>query len=129
MRRTMVPHARPLPKFDNPFLPQKWVKNLTLFMLMFLLSLFWNNMNGVFWLLIIGQSRKQQSPSHQNCVLSGEKIDAILLIWDNKKYCLQESQSSFHSCCSFLVEQKTSYWTNVIVLIMGSRLASYYSYY
>lgn len=24
LRRTMVPHARPLPKFDNPFCPQKY---------------------------------------------------------------------------------------------------------
>lgn len=29
MRRTMVPHARPLPKFDNPFLPQKSIKEAT----------------------------------------------------------------------------------------------------
>ncbi|ONK65538.1 uncharacterized protein A4U43_C07F38130 [Asparagus officinalis] len=29
MRREMVPHARPLPKFDNPFLPQKSTKDLT----------------------------------------------------------------------------------------------------
>ncbi|XP_019701679.1 protein TPX2 [Elaeis guineensis] len=29
MRRTMVPHARPLPKFDNPFLPQKSTKETT----------------------------------------------------------------------------------------------------
>ncbi|RZC65330.1 hypothetical protein C5167_009021 [Papaver somniferum] len=29
MRRTMVPHARPLPKFDNPFLPQKSSKETT----------------------------------------------------------------------------------------------------
>lgn len=25
LRRTLVPHARPVPKFDNPFLPQKYV--------------------------------------------------------------------------------------------------------
>ena len=24
MRRTMVPHARPVPNFDNPFCPQKY---------------------------------------------------------------------------------------------------------
>ncbi|KAK1288462.1 Protein TPX2 [Acorus calamus] len=29
MRMTMVPHARPLPKFDNPFLPQKSGKERT----------------------------------------------------------------------------------------------------
>ncbi|XP_010929249.1 protein TPX2 [Elaeis guineensis] len=29
LRRTMVPHARPLPKFDNPFLPQKSTKETT----------------------------------------------------------------------------------------------------
>ncbi|ONK74917.1 uncharacterized protein A4U43_C03F11440 [Asparagus officinalis] len=29
MRREMVPHARPLPKFDNPFLPQRSAKDLT----------------------------------------------------------------------------------------------------
>ncbi|KAI3936962.1 hypothetical protein MKX01_015177, partial [Papaver californicum] len=29
MRRTMIPHARPLPKFDNPFLPQKSSKETT----------------------------------------------------------------------------------------------------
>ncbi|XP_072957294.1 protein TPX2 [Typha angustifolia] len=29
MRRTMVPHARPLPKFDNPFLPQRSAKEAT----------------------------------------------------------------------------------------------------
>nr|CAD1840946.1 unnamed protein product [Ananas comosus var. bracteatus] len=29
MRRTMVPHARPLPKFDNPFCPQKSMKEVT----------------------------------------------------------------------------------------------------
>ncbi|WOK91848.1 protein TPX2-like isoform X1 [Canna indica] len=29
MRRTMVPHARPLPKFDNPFVPQKSMKDAT----------------------------------------------------------------------------------------------------
>ncbi|KAK4342332.1 hypothetical protein RND71_038148 [Anisodus tanguticus] len=26
LRRTLVPHARPVPKFDHPFLPQKYVK-------------------------------------------------------------------------------------------------------
>ncbi|KAF5174866.1 Tpx2, partial [Thalictrum thalictroides] len=29
LRRTLVPHARPLPKFDNPFLPQKSSKETT----------------------------------------------------------------------------------------------------
>ncbi|KAJ0983007.1 hypothetical protein J5N97_011262 [Dioscorea zingiberensis] len=29
MRRTMVPHARPLPKFHNPFQPQKSIKETT----------------------------------------------------------------------------------------------------
>ncbi|KAG0483961.1 hypothetical protein HPP92_012045 [Vanilla planifolia] len=29
MRRTMVPHARPVPKFDNPFHPQKSTKEKT----------------------------------------------------------------------------------------------------
>ncbi|KAI0527384.1 hypothetical protein KFK09_002984 [Dendrobium nobile] len=29
MRRTMVPHARPIPKFDNPFHPQKSTKEKT----------------------------------------------------------------------------------------------------
>lgn len=29
MRRTMVPHARPLPKFDNPFHPQRSTKEKT----------------------------------------------------------------------------------------------------
>ncbi|XXG41245.1 hypothetical protein AAC387_Pa01g1752 [Persea americana] len=29
MRRTMVPHARPLPSFDNPFIPQKSNKETT----------------------------------------------------------------------------------------------------
>ncbi|RWW05108.1 hypothetical protein GW17_00031636 [Ensete ventricosum] len=29
MRRTMVPHARPLPKFNNPFVPQKSTKEAT----------------------------------------------------------------------------------------------------
>ncbi|EHA8586837.1 putative protein TPX2 [Cocos nucifera] len=29
LRRTMVSHARPLPKFDNPFLPQKSTKETT----------------------------------------------------------------------------------------------------
>nr|CAD1840952.1 unnamed protein product [Ananas comosus var. bracteatus] len=29
MRRTMVPQARPLPKFDNPFCPQKSMKEVT----------------------------------------------------------------------------------------------------
>ncbi|OMO62772.1 TPX2 protein family [Corchorus capsularis] len=29
MRRTMVPHARPLPKFDNPFCPSKSSKEIT----------------------------------------------------------------------------------------------------
>lgn len=29
MRRAMVPHARPAPKFDNPFLPQKSAKEFT----------------------------------------------------------------------------------------------------
>ncbi|XP_038981997.1 protein TPX2-like isoform X2 [Phoenix dactylifera] len=29
LRRTMVPHARQLPKFDNPFLPQKSTKETT----------------------------------------------------------------------------------------------------
>ncbi|XP_051151988.1 protein TPX2 isoform X2 [Andrographis paniculata] len=29
LRRTLVPHARPLPKFDNPFLPQKSDKGVT----------------------------------------------------------------------------------------------------
>lgn len=24
LRRTLVPHARPLPKFANPFVPQKY---------------------------------------------------------------------------------------------------------
>lgn len=24
LRRTMVPHARPVPKFDHPFCPQKY---------------------------------------------------------------------------------------------------------
>ncbi|XP_049413557.1 protein TPX2 [Solanum stenotomum] len=29
LRRTLVPHARPLPKFDHPFLPQKSSKQVT----------------------------------------------------------------------------------------------------
>ncbi|KAG6488319.1 hypothetical protein ZIOFF_057087 [Zingiber officinale] len=29
MRRTMVPHARPLPSFENPFIPQKSTKEAT----------------------------------------------------------------------------------------------------
>ncbi|ONM23912.1 Protein TPX2 [Zea mays] len=29
LRRTMVPHARPLPKFDRPFRPQKSTKQVT----------------------------------------------------------------------------------------------------
>lgn len=29
MRRTMVPHARPVPNFDNPFLPQKSTRGTT----------------------------------------------------------------------------------------------------
>ncbi|KAJ4729772.1 protein TPX2 [Melia azedarach] len=29
LRRTMVPHAKPLPKFDNPFCPQKSTKETT----------------------------------------------------------------------------------------------------
>ncbi|RZB75431.1 protein TPX2-like isoform X3 [Glycine soja] len=29
MRRTMVPHARPVPNFDNPFCPQKSSKDIT----------------------------------------------------------------------------------------------------
>ncbi|KAG4159510.1 hypothetical protein ERO13_D02G178600v2 [Gossypium hirsutum] len=29
LRRTMVPHARPVPKFDNPFCPQKSSKETT----------------------------------------------------------------------------------------------------
>ncbi|KAG8386856.1 hypothetical protein BUALT_Bualt03G0192500 [Buddleja alternifolia] len=29
LRRTLVPHARPLPKFDNPFLPQRSAKGVT----------------------------------------------------------------------------------------------------
>ncbi|URE26413.1 Cell cycle regulated microtubule associated protein [Musa troglodytarum] len=29
MRRTMVPHSRPLPKFNNPFVPQKSTKEAT----------------------------------------------------------------------------------------------------
>lgn len=29
LRRTMVPHARPVPKFDHPFLPQKSTKETT----------------------------------------------------------------------------------------------------
>ncbi|CAJ1978904.1 unnamed protein product [Sphenostylis stenocarpa] len=29
LRRTMVPHARPVPKFDHPFCPQKSSKNIT----------------------------------------------------------------------------------------------------
>ncbi|KAL1355885.1 hypothetical protein HN51_007848 [Arachis hypogaea] len=29
LRRTMVPHARPIPKFDNPFCPQKSTKDTT----------------------------------------------------------------------------------------------------
>ncbi|KAL9457807.1 hypothetical protein AB3S75_006789 [Citrus x aurantiifolia] len=29
LRRTMVPHARPLPKFDNPFCPQKSTREIT----------------------------------------------------------------------------------------------------
>ncbi|KAK8622403.1 hypothetical protein V6N13_117320 [Hibiscus sabdariffa] len=29
LRRTMVPHARPVPKFDNPFCPQKSSKEMT----------------------------------------------------------------------------------------------------
>jgi hypothetical protein len=28
LRRSMVPHARPLPKFDRPFRPQRWVKKI-----------------------------------------------------------------------------------------------------
>lgn len=28
MRRTMVPHARPVPKFDHPFCPQRYVRNV-----------------------------------------------------------------------------------------------------
>jgi hypothetical protein len=30
LRRSMVPHARPLPKFDRPFRPQRWVKTFKL---------------------------------------------------------------------------------------------------
>ncbi|CAL9242045.1 unnamed protein product [Arabidopsis halleri] len=29
LRRTMVPHARPVPNFNNPFLPQKSIKETT----------------------------------------------------------------------------------------------------
>ncbi|GLT86859.1 hypothetical protein SLE2022_049730 [Rubroshorea leprosula] len=29
LRRTMIPHARPVPKFDNPFCPQKSSKEIT----------------------------------------------------------------------------------------------------
>lgn len=29
LRRTLVPHARPVPKFDQPFLPQKSSKQVT----------------------------------------------------------------------------------------------------
>lgn len=29
LRKTLVPHARPLPKFDHPFLPQKSSKQVT----------------------------------------------------------------------------------------------------
>ncbi|KAA8524342.1 hypothetical protein F0562_010765 [Nyssa sinensis] len=29
LRRTLVPHARPVPKFDNPFIPQKSSKEIT----------------------------------------------------------------------------------------------------
>lgn len=36
LRRTLVPHARPVPNFDHPFLPQKYVKSILEFLLFFL---------------------------------------------------------------------------------------------